>query len=76
MLVHQLQKSILWRVCSPHEIARKVLEVYNLEDKERIIKRCKALSRNWTREESSKSFKKAFNQVLGRISASADRRKS
>ena len=58
---------LVMRSNAPDEIARKVLEIYNLKNKEKIIKKCEALSKNWTKEKSVKLFKKSFFEVLSKV---------
>ncbi len=67
MFDKELRTLLVLRSNAPDEIARKVLEIYNLKNKEKIIKKCKALSKNWTEEKSVKLFKKSFSEVLSKV---------
>jgi glycosyltransferase involved in cell wall biosynthesis len=60
-------KILLLRNNAPKEIARKISEIYNFRDKEKIIKKCKALARSWTEKKSIKLFKQSFFDVLSKI---------
>ncbi len=67
MLNRELKKLLLLRNNTPGEIARKVLEIYNLKNKGKLIKKCEALSRNWTEKKSVELFKKSLSEVLSEV---------
>lgn len=63
----ELRKLLLLKNNTPEEIAKKVLEIYNLKNKEKIIQKCRALSVNWTEKKSVELFKKSFFKVLSEV---------
>ncbi|KUO42677.1 MAG: hypothetical protein APU95_03090 [Hadesarchaea archaeon YNP_N21] len=60
-------KILLLKDNNPKEIAKKISEIYSLKDKEKIIKKCKALARGWTERKSIKLFKQSFFDVLSKV---------
>ena len=51
----------------PREIADKITEIYNSDGKKRLIEKCRKLSNEYTKEKSTKRFKKSFSQLLGEL---------
>ncbi|MGC8817572.1 MAG: glycosyltransferase family 4 protein [Candidatus Hadarchaeum sp.] len=51
----------------PKSIADKILEVYSIPDKSKLIKKCMRLSEEHTKEKSVRRFKEAFHRLLKEI---------
>lgn len=49
------------------QIADKITEIHNLDDKKGLIEECRKLSNEYTKEKSIKRFKKSFLQLLGKL---------
>jgi len=48
----------------PKSIANKITEIYNFKGKKRLVEKCKRLSEDYTKEKSTKRFKKSFSQLI------------
>lgn len=48
----------------PKSIADKITEIYNFKGKRRLIEKCKRLSEEYKKENSTARFKKSFSQLI------------
>ena len=62
----ELEKLIVTKN-DPKIIAKKIAEIYNFKGNQRLIEKCKTLSKEYTKEKSVKQFKKSFSQLMKKL---------